>query len=196
MSGYTGHKRTAAKYLFTAFALAVLAISALTSFAFFYNHFAGLLPAGLLDAQISRIISGLVGMTLFDLACTIWLVAFLHHAETAEQRARLITFLEEEIPEGHFVYFYTGQQKRSSTFLSEEWARDSITLGKNLFSVLEAQGATKVRELSSGSKPYVFIFQKDRSALREVIAEDVSGVADVAYGVPQYLRRGTMRSTP
>lgn len=87
MSGYNTHKQTAAKYLFTAFALAVLTISALTSFAFFYNHFAGLLPAGLLDAQISRLISGIVGMTLFDLACTVWLIAFLHHAETSEQRA-------------------------------------------------------------------------------------------------------------
>lgn len=86
ISGQT-HKRKAASFLVTAFGLAVLLISSSTSFGFFYTYFDSLIPAAVLDTSIGALISGVVGVLLFDVACAIWLFTFLHHSETPEQRA-------------------------------------------------------------------------------------------------------------
>jgi hypothetical protein len=81
------HKGQLARIVFTLFSVMVVAISAMTSFSFFYHYFAGLLPDTLLEFSIRAIISGVVGVLLFDVACVIWLLTFLHHSETSEQRA-------------------------------------------------------------------------------------------------------------
>ena len=81
------HKKTAAKFLLIGFGLAVLAISASTSFSFFYTFFGGLIPPTLLTPAIGSLISGAVGTLLFDLAASLWLHFYLNDAETAEQRA-------------------------------------------------------------------------------------------------------------
>lgn len=80
-------KSKIAKFVFTFFAVVVLLVSALTSFSFFFIYFSTLVPAGLIDSTISRIISGLIGMMMFDVATAIWLFTYLNLAETAEQRA-------------------------------------------------------------------------------------------------------------
>lgn len=81
------HQKKAASFLITAFAALVLAISATTSFGFFFNFFDALVPPDLFGSTVGAIISGIVGVLLFDVACAIWLYTFLHNAETAEQRA-------------------------------------------------------------------------------------------------------------
>lgn len=81
------HEAKVAYYLFAFFGIIVLAISALTSFSFFYTYFPALIPEGILDGQVARIISGVVGTILFDISATIWLTVFLNASETAEQRA-------------------------------------------------------------------------------------------------------------
>ena len=81
------HKKTAAKFLLIGFGLAVLIISASTSFSFFYTFFGGLLPPTLVGPEIGGLISGTVGTLLFDLASSLWLLFYLNDAETAEQRA-------------------------------------------------------------------------------------------------------------
>lgn len=83
----TTHKRKAAAFLVTGFGAVVLAISASTSFGFFYTYFDQLIPPAVLAPQIGALISGVVGVLLFDAACAIWLYTFLNHAETPEQRA-------------------------------------------------------------------------------------------------------------
>ena len=81
------HQAQGAKFLIAAFSLVVLSISASTSFGFFYRFFSALIPPSLLGAAIGALISGLIGVLLFDVACSIWLYTFLHHAITPEQRA-------------------------------------------------------------------------------------------------------------
>lgn len=76
-----------AKFLIAGFGLAVLMISASTSFGFFYRFFSALIPPTLLGATVGALISGLIGVLLFDVACSIWLYTFLNHAVTTEQRA-------------------------------------------------------------------------------------------------------------
>lgn len=80
------HKKTAARFLAMAFALTLLVISASTSFGFFYNHFY-LIPPSLLGETVGQLISGVVGVLLFDAATSIWLIIYLQDARTPEQRA-------------------------------------------------------------------------------------------------------------
>ena len=81
------HQTKAAQFAIGGFSLIVLAISASTSFGFFYAFFDSLLPPDLLGPGVGAFISGAVGVLLFDVACSIWLFTFLHHAGTPEQRA-------------------------------------------------------------------------------------------------------------
>lgn len=80
------HKKTAARFLAMAFAIVLLVISATTSFAFFFNHFY-IIPPSLLGETVGQLISGIVGVLLFDAATSIWLVIYLQDAGTPEQRA-------------------------------------------------------------------------------------------------------------
>ncbi len=81
------HQTKAAQFAIAGFSLIVLAISASTSFGFFYQFFDALIPPEILGAGTGALISGAVGVLLFDIACSIWLFTFLHHAGTPEQRA-------------------------------------------------------------------------------------------------------------
>lgn len=81
------HKEQAVGFIFTLFAAALLVISASTTFGFFYRFFTAWLPAGLVSSDVAAIVSGMVGVLLFDVASLIWLWAFLFNARTSEQRA-------------------------------------------------------------------------------------------------------------
>lgn len=81
------HKKQAASFLIAIFAAVILAISASTSFGFFYEYFNSLIPPELFGQMVGAIISGVIGTLLFDVASALWLNTFLHHAETPEQRA-------------------------------------------------------------------------------------------------------------
>lgn len=97
---------------------------------------------------------------------------YSYPTNTVEEREILMTFLEDVIPDDSWVFLFTVQ-KPGFDFLPNEWAQDSVSLGngKNLFNILEAQGATKVRMLEeTGTVPYTFIYQKGS----EVLAEDIS----------------------
>jgi len=85
-----GHIRTTAVWAAKAFGFTVLAISSLTTFAFFWTYFE-IVPPGLLDPMLSQSISGMVGVVLLDAACAIWLYTFLHSTETPEQRAATLS---------------------------------------------------------------------------------------------------------
>jgi hypothetical protein len=83
----SSHTNKAANFLALAFALVIVAISSLTTFAFFTIFFPRLVPEAILAPDIGALVSGAVGVALFDLACVVWLILFLQHAETPEQRA-------------------------------------------------------------------------------------------------------------
>lgn len=92
------HKKKGANFIAMGFAVVVVAISASTSFGFFYTFFPGLLPGGIAATSIGALVSGAIGVALFDVACVVWLVMFLRDAETSEQRAislimTLVTFV-------------------------------------------------------------------------------------------------------
>lgn len=71
-------------FIFTAFKIVVMSISALTSFAFFVTFLPSFIPSVISTEQGGSLITGLVGVMLLDVACISWLY-FRSHAETGEQ---------------------------------------------------------------------------------------------------------------
>jgi hypothetical protein len=95
------------------------------------------------------------------------------------QRASLITFLKDTIPNNNYILFYTVQGYKNSPITNYDanlWANDSIKYGTNIFSILEKEGAKQVRELANSTTgvPYIFIYKKGVSALGELKADSVT----------------------
>ncbi len=99
---------------------------------------------------------------------------FSYPTNTLEERTNLINFLEDVVQNNNYVFLFTVQ-KPGFDFSPEEWAQDSIALGgKNIFNVLESQGATMVRNLEvSGTAPYSFVYKKGSNAIAEDIADSL-----------------------
>lgn len=123
------HQTKAASFLIGAFAMIVLVISASTSFGFFYNFFDALVPPALLGREAGALISGAVGVLLFDVACAIWLYTFLHHAETAEQRAiTLIMVTATFLGAAAASVAHLALSASGGYFIAEEAAKQNIGL--------------------------------------------------------------------
>ncbi|MEP7322953.1 MAG: C25 family cysteine peptidase [Saprospiraceae bacterium] len=90
---------------------------------------------------------------------------------TTEERKNLMRFMEEGIQDGQYV-IVINHIDPGATYYPEFWAQDSVTLGKNLFQVFEANGAKKIRNLlgANYSFPYVFVYQKGKKVLDEAIS--------------------------
>lgn len=85
------------------------------------------------------------------------------------QRIKLMDFIERVVPPDHYVGLMAlGYAGDPVGYAPDKWAADSITYGKNLFSVLEAQGAKEVRQVTTypaaGPRPYGLLFQKGNPA--------------------------------
>ena len=85
--GSTSHQESAAGFLIMATSAIIVGISAITTYGFFSTYFPGLVPVDIAGPMYSRMLSGLVGVIIFDLGVIVWLTAFLRNAETPEQRA-------------------------------------------------------------------------------------------------------------
>jgi hypothetical protein len=101
---------------------------------------------------------------------------FPFNTNTALDRANLMDFLETKVDKGDFVSIITIQHQEGPTsYFADQWAADSITLGKNIFQILEKQGAKKIRQTAIQSKPYIFCYRKDDPSfpITEVLADSV-----------------------
>ncbi len=121
----------------------------------------------------------------------------IFHLHKPEERAKLIQKLQE-IPSGEIVALFTTQRSAAFGYYADQWATDSISYGKNIFQLLEAQGAEQVRSLAESQLPYIFIYQKDNPAFEGV--ELRAGTPDeIIYGQIQLKginKFGTIESTP
>ncbi|MEO1625645.1 MAG: C25 family cysteine peptidase, partial [Bacteroidota bacterium] len=124
------------------------------------------------------------------------IVPFPYHTNTEDERADLMTLLEDVIPDGDYVILYTVLRSTASDFSPELWAQDSTSYGKNIFSLLEEQGATQVRRMKDlGSVPYVLIYKKGEGVLAERIGESIEDIVSVDIGLPSSLFEGQINST-
>ncbi len=111
------------------------------------------------------------------------------------QRQEAIIFVRDSIPKNYYVASVTFQSP-GQDFAQESWMQDSLDLGDNLISVLEAQGAEFIREIAAGaSRPYVFAFEKDAFKIDENLAEEGEENAFITFDFPGRWDEGQM-TTP
>ncbi|HMQ48274.1 MAG TPA: C25 family cysteine peptidase [Saprospiraceae bacterium] len=121
--------------------------------------------------------------------------AYPYWTTDQDWRQRAIRFLQDTVPSRNYVLIYTVQHS-DIHYEPEEWAADSLDLGTNLFQVLEAQGATQIRNTASnGATPYVFFYKKDDPSFTPFEQlTDLSGKIDVNFPLPGIWDNGSVRS--
>jgi hypothetical protein len=113
------------------------------------------------------------------------IACFPFPVEDTEDRLNIINFLDTIVQPGYTVFFYTAMSNANSDLNVAEWATDSLAHpdGKNIFSLLEAQGADSIRSLEGQMRPYIFIYEKDKTVINERIAATVDEEINATHGV-------------
>jgi hypothetical protein len=112
-------------------------------------------------------------------------VFFWFDTRDSLQRLKLMDFVENGVPNGHYVGLLAFNTPTDAVgYAPHLWAKDSISQGKNLFQVLESQGAKTIRQTAvfAGAPPaYGLVFRKNDPsypALDSVVS-DPNVVVDV-----------------
>ncbi|MFN0015604.1 MAG: C25 family cysteine peptidase [Saprospiraceae bacterium] len=90
---------------------------------------------------------------------------FSFNTQDSLQRIALMNFMEQVIPDKYIVGFLALHPWNDTLgYAPRRWANDSVSYGKNLFQILEMQGAREARSLvdyTTGPHPYGFVYQKN-----------------------------------
>ncbi|MCU0346884.1 MAG: C25 family cysteine peptidase, partial [Saprospiraceae bacterium] len=122
---------------------------------------------------------------------------YTFETQTQAGRQQLVEFLRDVVPAKNFVVLHTVQANPGSDYKPQDWEADQPALGTDLFQILEAEGASLIRNtLTTGAVPYVFAYQKGVGPLKEVLADSLTQVLTVTVGVPGYWDEGAVLSTP
>jgi uncharacterized protein involved in high-affinity Fe2+ transport len=97
---------------------------------------------------------------------------FYFNTADSLQRIAMMQFIENEIPTNSTVGLLALHAADDQLgYDPENWGKDSVSYGKNLFQILEQQGASKVRELAQYTAvppPYGLIFRKNDPAFEAI----------------------------
>lgn len=115
---------------------------------------------------------------------------------TQEGRAALMDFLEDIAYSGAYVMIYSYQRPNFPEYGVEDWANDSISLGRNIFNVIEEQyPGSRIRQLEdAGSLPFAIYYQKDVGPIKEAIASSPEETINLEYPFPSKNPFGDMTS--
>ncbi len=119
---------------------------------------------------------------------------FFFKTETLNDRKNIIEFLEKEFTDNTYLNVFTILRNPNSKLNANEWAADSIVLGRNLFSVLESFGANKIRNLTSKSVPYILQVENGKGVINEDIGSSIDDIAETTMLVSRNLQHGLCRS--
>lgn len=121
---------------------------------------------------------------------------FAYDLTSPEKRQAMLDFIENVIPSGYYVFFYTYPHVDYEDFMPETWAADEEIYGRSIFSVIEKEAPTSMIRLleDRGSVPYILLFQKDRGLIEEQIAATVDDVIAVSFDVGSSFSSGDMTS--
>lgn len=128
-------------------------------------------------------------------------VLFWFDTKDSLQRQKLMNFVETGIPNGYYAGLLAFNTPTDAIgYAPQLWAMDSISQGKNLFQVLEAQGAKTVRQTAifNGAPPaYGFVFRKNdpNYPALDSVMRDPTLVVDVRANFPAKWSVGQM-ATP
>ena len=119
---------------------------------------------------------------------------FPYSSNVVEKREALVNLLENVIPDNYYVGIMSVD-KTGGTLGAETWAMDSVSLGKNIFSVLEAEGATRIRDLERGDKTYIYVYQKGVGPIDEIIGETETSLIEIESSIVNVWDKGKIKST-
>lgn len=123
--------------------------------------------------------------------------AFTFDTKTQAGRQQLIEFLRDVVPDKNYVLVHTTQANLSSDYQPQDWESDQSVLGTDLFQILEAEGATLIRNtLTTGAVPYIFAYQKSVGPIKELLADSLKQVLSVNVPIPGYWDKGSVVSPP
>jgi hypothetical protein len=114
------------------------------------------------------------------------------------ERQKTINYLTNEADSGDYVFLFITKAINGSLY-ANQWAADSITLGTSIFQILEAQGATQIRDMINDEKPYIIIYQKDNpswSGFREVKATSNTDIIQATTVLTGKQTQGSITSLP
>jgi hypothetical protein len=120
---------------------------------------------------------------------------FAFNTQDYDGRVALMNFLENDVPDEHFVVLMTIQEP-TRDYGATKWAMDvDSTIGKSIFDVLESEGATMSRILENGDVPYIFVYQKNNQDFQIVEAVgDTENQLEINVPVPGFWREGGVTS--
>ncbi|MEL6718231.1 MAG: C25 family cysteine peptidase, partial [Bacteroidota bacterium] len=106
--------------------------------------------------------------------------------KTASERDRVIDFLLNEVRPRDYVAIFTTKN-RNNSYNAGSWAADSTrNNGHNIFNLLEAQGATQIRDMEDSETPYIFVYQKDNPSFapseQKAVGEETIDLITVLEG--------------
>ncbi|MFN0035268.1 MAG: C25 family cysteine peptidase [Saprospiraceae bacterium] len=129
-------------------------------------------------------------------------VLFWFDTRDSLQRLKLMDFVETGIPNGHYAGLLAFNTPTDAVgYAPHLWAMDSVSQGKNLFQVLESQGAKSVRQtanFTTAPPAYGFVFRKNDPAFPALdsIVNDPTLVVDVRANFPAKWSVGQMETPP
>ena len=110
---------------------------------------------------------------------------FAYKMDKILDRENVLNLLDD-IVDGSIVFFYTILVPDNHDFHANEWANDSISIGRNIFSQFEEQGATEIRKLSDSNSPFVYMlaYRKGEGVLAEGLSFDINEGIDIFFSEP------------
>ncbi|MBK7870913.1 MAG: hypothetical protein IPJ74_09615 [Saprospiraceae bacterium] len=126
------------------------------------------------------------------------LPSFPFSTTTLENRNKVINFLKDSIPNGHYVFLYTIQHSTEGTdYKPEQWEADSLqNNGINLFNLLENEGAVSLRSTAAeGARPYALLYRKGSG--KPIFEELAANVQDTIFGdftIPGFKTEGNIKT--
>lgn len=126
-------------------------------------------------------------------------ICFPYKTNTKAERANVINFIENVVPEGDYIALFTIQRTDLGGihYNPEEWAGDGAGGDPDLMSVLEKYGANQVRGLADDIVPYIFVFKKgdDSFTPLEVVSSSLSQEITADFKIDARWHEGELRST-
>ncbi len=110
------------------------------------------------------------------------------------ERKKVIDFLQNNIPQNHYVYFFTVMNTNSNDLKVEEWENDVFDYGTSIPELLRDQGAILIDSLTKkGSLPYTFKFRYNNGVLNENLLEDLTQTISTKSFLPFISTEGTIK---
>lgn len=122
---------------------------------------------------------------------------YTFYPQTLVERQKMINIIQS-VDDNDYVFIFTTRRQNHSLQVSQ-WASDSITLGTNIFEVLELEGASQIRNMINNETSYTLIYQKGNpnwTGFREVKGSTNSEITQATTILTGKQSQGSITSLP